>query len=272
MMSKFMRFKSRGRHPSKFSSHSTSICFPVWPGLGAETDCLMAGTAEGLCVALRDAMEWKLQAPSISSSAKMAKGSFVVCRQSANLGSQVETVSLEGRRGAASAMTPPRNFSQRQRHDCDQLEGPGRRQQRRKNPPGLLVLAPFPDPETTLHGRNACACFHSTTRLAQMGLRGQEITCCIRCEGTSSIAHCHCPPNGRTRPPVRRRWRGGRGKVALRLQHSYPAPHSHAGCHGILTVAPRHLILRLRSSQPTPTLVAWHPAGFRGSEWRDENR
>lgn len=30
MMSKFMRFTSRGRHPSKFSSHSTSICFPVW--------------------------------------------------------------------------------------------------------------------------------------------------------------------------------------------------------------------------------------------------
>lgn len=101
---------------------------------------------------------------------------------------------------------------------------PGRRQQRRKNPPGLLVLAPFPDPETTLHGRDACACFHSTTRLAQMGLRGQEITCCIRCEGTSSIAHCHCPPNGRTRPPVRRRWRGGAGEGCSASSIQLPCP------------------------------------------------
>lgn len=165
-------------------------------------------------MALRDAMEWKLQAPSISNSAKMAKGSFVVCRQSANLGSQVETVSLEGRRGAASAMTPPRNSSQRQRHDCEQLEGPWTTTTATQEPARLARSG------TISRSRDdaawpRCMCLLPTTRLAQMGLRGQEIT---------SIAHCHCPPNGRTRPPVRRQWRGGVGEGCSASSTQLPFP------------------------------------------------
>lgn len=121
MMSKFTRITSRQ------ASFKILITFnlDLFPGLGAETDCLMAGTANMVRTLWLSVMPWNGNSKlhPFPARQKWQKGPLLLpaIRQS---GVQVDTVSLEGRRGAASAMTPPRNSSQRRRPDCEQLEGP----------------------------------------------------------------------------------------------------------------------------------------------------
>lgn len=265
MMSKFTRLTSRGRHPSKFSSHSISICFPGWE---LKRTVSWRGLQKDF-VALRDAMAWNGNSKLRPSPArqKWQKGplSLPAIRQS---GVQVETVSLEGRAGddTPAKFQPTTTTSERAIGGTLDDDDKQRQQPDARARSACSFWHHFArDPETTLHGRDACACFHSTTRLARMGLRQHGRDNLLHWFGGAppSSPTAHSPTvrqNGNTRPPVRRRWRGGAGEGCSASSRQPPCPpFSRRGPRN--TVAPRHLFCdQVRSSQPTPNLVAWHPA------------
>lgn len=218
-MSKFTRLTSRGRHPSKFSSHSISICFPGWE---LKRTVSWRGLQKDF-VALRDAMAWNGNSKLCPSPArqKWQKGplSLPAIRQS---GVQVETVSLEGRAGddTPAKFQPTTTTSERaiggtldddDNSDSSPMQEPARLARSGTISPEI--------PRRRCMARDACACFHSTTRLARMGLRqhGRDNLLHWFGGGTSIIAHCplsNCPPKWQHSPAgATSMARGGGGRL-----------------------------------------------------------
>lgn len=228
-MSKFTRLTSRGRHPSKFSSHSISICFPGWE---LKRTVSWRGLQKDF-VALRDAMAWNGNSKLRPSPArqKWQKGplSLPAIRQS---GVQVETVSLEGWAGDDTPAKFQPTTTTSERAIGGTLDDDDNSDSSPMQEPARLARSGTISPE--IPRRRCMAEMHVPASTRRRGLPEwgcvsmEEITCCIGLGGAPpSSPTAHSPTvrqNGNTRPPVRRRWRGGAGEGCSVSSRQLPCP------------------------------------------------